>query len=237
MTETVEAIGYCARAASVNITGELPPYALQSFFILIAPALFAASIYMTLGRIVRCVKGEHHSIVRITWVTKAFVIGDILSFMVQGNAAGLMFKPATQKIGQIIVIFGLFIQVISFGLFFLTAVTFQIRMNKNPTRESFYTKAPWRQTLYMLHTVSVLILIRSIFRVVEYIQGQHGFSLSHEWTLYVFDGVPMLIVTVLLYLRYPSEIQVQTVESEGSADVEAVELNENVGNHQFKSSM
>lgn len=189
------------------------PYIIQNFFILVSPALFAASIYMTLGRIMRSVKGEHYSVVRITWLTKTFVLGDVLSFMVQGGSAGLMFNSKTVKLGENVVLAGLFIQIISFGFFFLSAVIFQRRMRNGPTRESYMIDSSWEQNLYMLHTVSILILVRSIFRVVEYIQGQSGYSLKHEWTLYIFDSVPMLIVTVVFFLRHPGSIKPPMVES------------------------
>jgi hypothetical protein len=223
MIGIVEAIGYGARAASVNDTGSLGPYIIQSIFILVPPAFFAATIYMTLSRTIRCVKGEHLSLVRITWLTKVFVIGDILSFWVQGGSAGLTIHSNTAKIGQDMVIGGLGIQIISFGVFFLTAVIFHIRISKQPSRASCHTKAPWKQTLHMLYAVSVLILIRSVFRVVEYVQGQSGYSLKHEWTLYVFDSVPMFVVTVLFYARYPSEISFPSTEDEESQEMQTGE--------------
>lgn len=49
-------------------------------FILIAPALFAASIYMILGRIIILVDGQEHSFIRPQWLTKIFVIGDVVCF-------------------------------------------------------------------------------------------------------------------------------------------------------------
>jgi hypothetical protein len=103
------------------------PYIFQNFFILVAPALYAASIYMTLGRIIRAVKGEHLSLIKVSRLTKTFVIGDVMSFMVQGGSAGLMFQSSTQKIGEKIVIAGLFVQIIMFGLFAVTAMLFQVR--------------------------------------------------------------------------------------------------------------
>lgn len=60
------------------------PYIMQTLLCLVAPALFAASIYMTLGRIIRLVDGEHHSLIRLKWLTKIFVAGDIISFITQG---------------------------------------------------------------------------------------------------------------------------------------------------------
>lgn len=162
---------------------------------------------MTLGRIIRCVKGEHLSIVRIDWLTKTFVIGDQLSLSVQGGGSGLTPHENTAKIGEDIVVGGLFIQIILLGLFFVTAIIFQIRLRKQPTTESHTTDAPWRQTLYMIYTVSALIFARSIFRVVEYVQGQGGYSLGHEWTLYVFDAVPMFVVAVAFWIWYPGYVR------------------------------
>lgn len=102
------------------------PYIFQNFFILVAPALFAASIYMTLGRIIRSVKGERHSVIRVSRLTKTFVIGDVMSFLVQGGSAGLMFQSSTVKIGEAMVVGGLFIQIVMFGLFALTSIIFQV---------------------------------------------------------------------------------------------------------------
>lgn len=62
----------------------LGPFIIQSLFILIAPALFAASIYIILGRIILLVDGERYSLVRQKWLTKIFVTGDVISFMLQG---------------------------------------------------------------------------------------------------------------------------------------------------------
>jgi hypothetical protein len=93
------------------------PFILQNFFILLAPALFAASIYMALGCIIRSVRGERHSLIRAHWLTHAFVFGDVLSFMIQGGTARLMVTWNNVVLGNNIVIAGLATQVISFGLF------------------------------------------------------------------------------------------------------------------------
>jgi hypothetical protein len=56
-------------------------------FILLAPALFAASIYMILGRIILLVEGQDHSIIRPQWLTKIFVFGDVICFLLLGGGA------------------------------------------------------------------------------------------------------------------------------------------------------
>jgi hypothetical protein len=82
---SVEFVGYAGRARSGQESPDwtLPPYIIQALLILVAPALFAATIYMELGRIVTLVEGEDYTLIRKKWLTKIFVCGDVLSFMVQ----------------------------------------------------------------------------------------------------------------------------------------------------------
>jgi hypothetical protein len=61
----------------------LGPYIVQTMLILVAPPLLAASIYMTLGRIVVKIDAENKTIVPVRFLTKIFVIGDIISFLLQ----------------------------------------------------------------------------------------------------------------------------------------------------------
>ena len=81
----VEIVGYIGRAIGSHETPywTIGPFIQQSLCILLAPALFAASIYMILGRIILLVNGESQSPVRRTWLTKIFVAGDVLSFFTQ----------------------------------------------------------------------------------------------------------------------------------------------------------
>ena len=82
-----EWIGYIGRALSAAQTPNwtLGPYIIQVILLLVAPALFAASIYMELGRIILLVDGEDRSLIKKKWLTKFFVAGDIFSFTVQAG--------------------------------------------------------------------------------------------------------------------------------------------------------
>lgn len=51
--------------------------------ILLAPALYAASIYMVLGRLMIHLDAQKLSLVRVSWMTKIFVTGDVISFLMQ----------------------------------------------------------------------------------------------------------------------------------------------------------
>jgi hypothetical protein len=191
------------------------PYAIQNVFILLGPALFAASIYMCLGRLIRGVRGDRYSQISPRKLTATFVSGDVLSFLVQGGASGLMVTGKNIKIAEGIVIAGLLIQVVMFGLFATTAIIFRRRIQRNSTEESLDPRLPWKNSMRMLYIVSTLIMIRSLFRVVEYGLGYDGYPLKHEWTLYIFDTVPMFTVMVVYYFWYPAWISSEGIELKG----------------------
>lgn len=90
----VETIGYVGRLLSSLETPDFTkgPYVMQSALILIAPAFFAASIYMTLGRIIFMLDAEKCSLIRLRWLTKIFVAGDVLSFLMQASGKFSLFS-------------------------------------------------------------------------------------------------------------------------------------------------
>lgn len=70
----------------------LGPYIVQTLFLLLAPALLAASVYMLLGRIILLLQAESHALLGRKWLTKIFVTGDVLSFLLQGAGKHLIAK-------------------------------------------------------------------------------------------------------------------------------------------------
>ncbi|KAJ5278689.1 RTA1 like protein [Penicillium angulare] len=199
-------IGYIGRAVAHSNTATMGPYIVSSLFVLLGPTLFAASIYMTLGRLIRYIGAEHLSFIRVSRLTKTFVWGDVLSFVVQGSSSSLSILGYPQW-AKVAVVGGLAIQLVSFSLFWLTAIIFERRVRRQPTPASLLPGNLWKKSLYMLYAISALIMIRSIFRVVEYVLGNNGYPLQHEWTLYIFDSVPMAIVMVILFIWYPSMLK------------------------------
>ncbi|KAL4819741.1 RTA1 like protein-domain-containing protein [Aspergillus spinulosporus] len=209
-----EVIGFGTRAACTDNTGKLMPYTIQSVFILLGPVLYAASVYMVLARLIRSVGAEKYSLIRITRVTKTFVTGDIVSFLVQGSGAGLMAMGGSMmNVAKGIVIAGLLVQIVIFGFFMVTSVVFDMRMRRCPTSLSMSRNrgdgVGWKEHIYPLYAVSLLIMIRSIFRVIEYAMGQKGYLLAHEWPMYVFDAVLMLGVMVIWGKWHPGGIRTE----------------------------
>ena len=142
----------------------------------------------------------------------------------------------SMELGEKIIIGGLFVQLIFFALFVCVAGDFHRRLIKDIPITKRYTpgallrkgrhnyidsskspitgvlsreavhELPWKRHLYILYAASALILVRSIFRVIEYIQGNAGYLLSHEAYLYIFDATLMFLVMVLFNWVHPSEV-------------------------------
>jgi hypothetical protein len=125
--------------------------------------------------------------------------------------------------GEKLIIAGLFTQLFFFTIFVVVAGMFHYRLvNDKPLQKRISSRSepssaikssrailndlPWKRHLCILYIASGLIMVRSLFRVIEYLQGNAGYLLSHEVFLYVFDAALMFVVVVLFNWFHPSEI-------------------------------
>ncbi|KAL9109763.1 MAG: hypothetical protein Q9227_005632 [Pyrenula ochraceoflavens] len=218
-----EVIGFIGRILNSNESPHysLTPYIIQSILLLIAPALLSASVYMVLGYIILSLSAEHHSLIREKLLTKLFVLGDFLSFMIQSTGASLLTKkndPDAKTFSKYIIVGGLAIQLLFFAYFMLITVVFYRRVCRAPTPlSSPGSGIPWRKHLFILFLASILIMIRSVFRVVEYLEGDDGYLLGHEWSLYVFDSALMFLVTLIFNVEHPTQITARTTTGRKAA--------------------
>ncbi|KAF2848590.1 RTA1 like protein, partial [Plenodomus tracheiphilus IPT5] len=207
-----EIVGFIGRILSTNDLWALGPYIIQSLLLLVAPALFAASIYIILGRIILLTNGEQFSLIRHKWLTKLFVAGDVISFVTQCGGGGIQAAGSLSMLhtGEKIIIVGLFLQLLFFGFFIVVAGLFHYRLVRANARGRTYgvnvRELPWKRHMLALYLGSGLIMFRSIFRVVEYVQGNNGYLLRHELYLYVFDALLMFVVMATFNWIHPAEV-------------------------------
>ncbi|MCJ1404918.1 hypothetical protein MMC11_008144 [Xylographa trunciseda] len=220
-----EIIGYIGRilcsAQAPNFT--IGSYLLSSLLALLAPALFAATIYMSLGRLIRATSAAALSPIPPQRLTALFVAGDVLGLAVQGAGAGVMTAGSLADFhaGEKVVVAGLAVLVGSFALFVGVAAVFDVRMrraarsssssssssNNNNSSSGGECGLDWRADLRALYLGSGLVFVRSVFRLVEYAQGNAGWLMEREWTFYVFDAVLMVAVMVLFNGLHPSRVE------------------------------
>lgn len=186
----VEAAGYIGRCVSAKNKEQMGAYVEQSVLLLIAPTLYAASIYMLFGRMAHLLYAEKIMIMPARWNTTIFVLGDVASLFLQAAGGGLMASADARESGSNIVTAGLFVQIAFFGLFIINEFLFLFKVYKISSDIPRKSKT-WRLLNINMLVNSFLILIRSIVRAIEFIEGYSGFISSHEWFLYVFDALPM----------------------------------------------
>ncbi|KAL4879317.1 RTA1 like protein [Aspergillus karnatakaensis] len=206
-------IGYGARLAAHSNTESIPIYSIHTILVLLAPPLYAASIYMVLGRLISFLHAEKLSLVSIKWMTKIFVTGDVIAFVMQAAGGGIMASGTidSYELGENITVGGLAVQLAFFSVFIVTCGVFHYRVRANPTQKVIELSAKrdarsWETVLLGLYLASVLILVRSIFRMIEYIQGNNGYLISHEVFMYVFDSALMFLCMVVMNVCHPSMI-------------------------------
>lgn len=119
---------------------------------------------------------------------------------------------SAMKTGEHITIGGLCVQLVFFTFFIITSIIFHRRMR---SRASFQPAGvtqghtlgishSWESVLWGLYIASVLILVRSVFRLIEYAQGNDGYLISHEAFMYVFDSTLMLFAMIAMNVFHPS---------------------------------
>lgn len=121
------------------------------------------------------------------------------------------------KTGENVILGGLFVQLFAFAIFVIVTGLFHLRILSVPTAVAQVTYVPWQRFMMVLYVLSGLILIRSVFRVAEYIQGATGTIQSSEWWLFVFDATLMTITAGLPIVIHPSKITSSQAGKTGSS--------------------
>ncbi|KAL2076056.1 hypothetical protein VTL71DRAFT_999 [Oculimacula yallundae] len=218
-------LGYVARFFSTKDTSSVMPFAAQSMFIILPPSLYAATLYMIFGRIVILVNNPQASIIHPTKVTKIFVIGDLIAFFLQAGGGGMTIQTSTADMGQKIIIAGLLVQLLFFGFFLLVALIFFKRMRSSAAQYTIptYGKRTWAALLKLLFAAATLIILRCVFRMIEFGQGHSGYLASHEVYMYLFDAFPMFMVQAMFHFIhagdvFPRNFDMKKLENDSKGD-------------------
>ncbi|KAI8821448.1 RTA1 like protein-domain-containing protein [Fimicolochytrium jonesii] len=210
-----ETIGYLIRLKSRADPTVMNIYAAQNGLIIIAPVFFAASEYILLSRIINHVGGQF-SVIRPSRIAKIFVGIDIVSFLVQIAGTGLLVGTkdiSMQDIGLKIMLFGLILQVISFAGFLIVAVLFH--------RRAAHVHGQWSKLIKALYISCIFILIRSIYRVIEFAQGFKSDLAHNERLMYIFDmGLMVLAIAVFIIVHPGKALNGASAGQPAKTDVE-----------------
>ncbi|CAF3295889.1 unnamed protein product [Rotaria socialis] len=205
----MEIIGYGIRIhLASNPFGQIPLYSSMHASIILAPILNAAVEYVLIGRLMHAV-GDHYSLVKPKLVAWIFIVCDIISMLVQSTGAGILTSAGTNlknlETGENILLGGLGVNLASFTLFCLQLFYFDYLTRKSPPvflNGSIYQRR-WRLFLYVIYVSSFFVLIRQIYRVIEFAQGFTGYLAVHEVYFYIFDTIPIFVSGTVYAVFFP----------------------------------
>jgi hypothetical protein len=132
-------------------------------------------------------------------------------------------------LGNNMIVAGLFVQILFFGFFIVVSLVFHRRMLATPLYAVGDSQIPWTRYMKVLYIASTLVMIRSIYRVVEYVQGSDGFLQSEEAFLYVFDATLMFICCLLFNWFHPSNILSAYGKPQENLDLEMIDRDQYTG--------
>ncbi|KAL3433360.1 RTA1 like protein-domain-containing protein [Aspergillus tetrazonus] len=229
----LEIIAYGQRAASTQSTQDIGLFASSQTLIVLAPVLVCASLYVLLGRIIRSTcafqsqdqdrvarrrvtgagteeeTGEAEKrtevkvggIVRVSYLPKIFITLDVAAMLTQGGGSAIAsageWKGTLEDIGTSVLIGGLALQVATFTVFLSVVVSFHQKILR-------HGEEGMGMVLRGVYIGGLFIIIRSIFRLIEFALGTESYIMTNEWPLYVLEAVPMLVAFMVLGWYHPS---------------------------------
>jgi hypothetical protein len=214
----VETFGYYGRFWLSQQPTNFKAYVLYDLLVLPAPIFLAATVYMSFSRIIVSLEADDLSAVRPKWMSRWFIVGDVVCFIVQlaGVGMGVTTSLDIQKIGAKVVVVGLVFQILVFALFIWAVVNFYRRYNAQVAGTVFL---PWRRYLLSLLACSACIVVRNLVRGIEHAQGSRGYVITHEIFVYLFDALLMLCVAVLFLVFQPGRLR-RSRDRKTSRDIE-----------------
>ncbi|KAJ1934599.1 hypothetical protein FBU59_005649 [Linderina macrospora] len=199
-----ECAGYIFRSVIIYHTS-LGLLIAMNLCLLLPPNAVALFNYKVVGEIVR----RSNVPPRRFWLKHKFIFwffvgSDVFSFTIQASGGSMQSSEDTRTAGKYIALFGLAIQ-----LFFLAcfvAITIYVKrcasyvVSAGP-KDKTDTGAKIKLMRVILAT-TVLLYVRSIYRVAEFADGYGGKIYGCEWAFYVFDCLAMLFCFVIYILWY-----------------------------------
>ncbi|KAK5065259.1 hypothetical protein LTR84_001097 [Exophiala bonariae] len=221
--------GYVFRTLAVTQQKNSAFQIVQQLLILLAPLWINAYIYMLLGRMIHFFLVDDRVFgLRARRITKCFVWFDVIAFLIQASG-GLMVTPEasvkTQKLGLNIYTAGVGVQLFFLAIFTSLAVGFQRRLKQQTlslaTRQSdsdsesqlqndmpreIPSPALAKKLLILMYVVMGLVILRNVYRLIEFSTGVDSTITKHEWYQYVWDAAPMFLASLVLNIVYPGKI-------------------------------
>ncbi|KAJ9427800.1 protoporphyrin uptake protein 1 [Fusarium oxysporum] len=202
-----ETFGYYGRFWSHRDPNNSNPFILQNVLLLVGIPFLAATVYMSLGRMAVALRAQDISFLSPRWMTKLYVLIDIgcIFSQLMGAMMPASGKPEDITKGRTILIIGLITQIAALS-FFILNTEFLNRKLTQRARPGPDWQVNHNKFFRILEGVTFLLIIRSVVRSVEFLQGSDGFIITHEIFIYLFDATLVSIAMIVLLVVHPGQL-------------------------------
>ncbi|RGP72649.1 hypothetical protein FLONG3_6657 [Fusarium longipes] len=112
------------------------------------------------------------------------------------------------------VVAGLIVQLGFFSMFVVVTGWFHYKFRKHSA-----TQPPdWQNFIKVIYAASVLVLIRSLFEMAEYVGGPKGELQAKEVYMYALEAVPMALLTIGFHFFHPSRFMPRLEKTMSASD-------------------
>ncbi|KIO33991.1 hypothetical protein M407DRAFT_227185, partial [Tulasnella calospora MUT 4182] len=211
---TLEWLGYMWRYVALLAASSY--LVVSQTFLIVTPALLVAQCYIVVERMMAFV-GKEYGFTDHQEIAKIFLGADVVAIVMQVIGSSILTDArgdlSQAKVAKKILVAGLLLQIITFGIYSFFAAAFDFRSSRDPALRVYGTQMKGLRKLWITFYVSaVLITLRSIYRAVEFadiapsprgIYDPDKYLFTHEWPFYVFDAIPILISVVAFAIWHP----------------------------------
>ncbi|KAI0651904.1 RTA1-domain-containing protein [Trametes meyenii] len=216
-----EIIGWSARLWSSYSPFLQDPYIMQLCVTIIAPSPLVAALFILFGRISERL-GEHYGRLSPMWYSIIFLTCDIISLVTQGVGGGIAGSSIGHQddvdLGGNIMLAGIIFQLASISVFVVLMGEFFVRYftdhplrqpKKDPAVEESYVPARGVLTLKLkllitsVLAMTIFLVIRSVYRMIELIDGFTGKIIQTEVYFNIFDGAMVVLAIYTLNVLHP----------------------------------
>ncbi|CEL10936.1 hypothetical protein ASPCAL14043 [Aspergillus calidoustus] len=219
----LEVLGYSARILFHDDPFNFDWFLMNLISLSLGPVFFCAALYFLLGRIVVVYNGEDISRLRPRMYAIFFVSCDAIALAMQ-SAGGAITSTADdadmRTTGTNVMIAGLAFQVAALTLFIYLGSEFAFRLRRR-TREAqrngssdsenrkddgyaaIREKRRWKVWIFTVALSTLLVYIRSIFRVVELNGGYDSELANDEIAFMVLEGAMISIMCICMTAIHP----------------------------------
>ncbi|KAI9280695.1 RTA1 like protein-domain-containing protein, partial [Sporodiniella umbellata] len=196
----MECVGFGLRVKAID--GDFGSVAVaMNVLLLIAPSLLSLANFSCMIHILKLSNLQNERFYyQPSIASKMLTACTITTSVLQGAGSGMISNSDTKNAGYAILIVGLVLQLLTY----LAYIFILNYIHKNPKFDYHIQNCynPKQRLVYLLYITTSAFIVRSVYRIIQYILVISGHPISLEWTFYIFDAL-MVAACLAVFIIIP----------------------------------